>query len=135
MAAISARRSSAAERHEERVGSGRVPEAERCLHGVTLAHGQPVELSERRPQQLVEPRESKVRFRLHTARLEHGEAVSHGARAGDAEKRGLADAGLADDHECAAVLGQRPDELLDDLDLGVASEHVLLSKRHGHPLR
>ena len=96
----------------EAVARGRRAERERAPERGRLRPGDPVERAERRAQQLGEPRERDLGLRLDAARAQHAHPPGLPGRV--LEQRGLADPGLADEREHAALavprLGQEPVE-------------------------
>ena len=91
---------------EEALFSAPLPEAQRAAECRGLRAGQPVQMTQRRPDQLVECRERKLRLGLDSSR---GEDVHiAGSIAGIPEQRGLADARIAvhDEHAARRVAGR-----------------------------
>ena len=88
-------------RNEEAIGRRRRRQAERPGERRGLRLRNPVEESEDRPQQSVQPREREIRFRFHARRPQ--DAHPRRLLCDVAEQRALADAGLAADDERRAL--------------------------------
>ena len=87
-----------------------------------LGWRQVIGAAEDRPQELVQAGEGQVRLGLHAGRAQDGHPAGLRARGGLREQRGLADPGLAADHQRATAVRHALDELGDQGELAVTAE-------------
>jgi hypothetical protein len=89
-------------RPSQLTGPGR-RQPERALERLPLRRRERPDAAERRPQQQVHPGERQLRLRLDAGAADHPDAVR--GRGDVVKQRGLADTGLAADHQRAAGAG------------------------------
>jgi hypothetical protein len=88
------------DRDEEAIVPGPLSEAERAAQRALLRRGKRVQITERRPDELVQRGEGELRLGFHSARSEHLHVRRPLARV--LEQGRLADPGIAAEHEDAA---------------------------------
>ena len=121
-AAVSASRFSAASAARNGSGTACLGQPERRQQGVALRRGQLTEPGEHRAQQLVQPGKRKLCLGLHAGgrQDQHPEVAS--ALAGLTQQRGLADAGLAAQHQRATTLAHMIEQLTQHPRLALAPD-------------
>ena len=104
-------------------------ESQRDQEGVSVQRAQLLNPVQQRQQQLVQGRETDLGLELSPGRAYHADTQRDRAPRGDVQKRGLADAGVADHDERVAAQRSALDERLQYVYLSAASDEALGFRR------
>ncbi len=112
-------------RDDQPVWGPALAEPQRDREGVAVQRAQLLDPVQQRQQRLVERREADIGLEFRTGCAYHADAERAGAPRGDVQQRGLADAGVSDQHQRLAAEPRAFDERLQYVDLRVASDHAV----------